>query len=147
MAIYPERYKIPPSPVGYNAAISLAGDILPIANAAKQGWRLATRATMIDNQIMNRDRVTTDMKTAAPKMSTDASLNALYERLVDFRDRRDWTKYHRPKDLALSVSIESAELLELFQWKTDDEIEAARAAGDLAIAASDEIALPYFVAL
>ena len=82
-------------------------------------------------------------------MKRATSLEELHDRLVRFRDRRDWKKFHRPKDLALSVSIESAELLELFQWKTDEEIEAARNAGELAAAASDEIAdvLIYLVLL
>jgi dCTP diphosphatase len=40
-----------------------------------------------------------------------------------FRDERDWRQFHRPKDLALSVAIEAAELLEHFQWKTDAEVE------------------------
>lgn len=82
-------------------------------------------------------------------MKTAISMDELLGRLVAFRDCRDWKKFHRPKDLALSVSIESAELLELFQWKTDDEIEEARAHGDLAEAASDEIAdvLIYLVLL
>jgi NTP pyrophosphatase (non-canonical NTP hydrolase) len=38
-----------------------------------------------------------------------------------FREERDWRKFHKPKDLALSVSIEAAELLENFQWKTSEE--------------------------
>src|SRR6185295_586968 len=38
-----------------------------------------------------------------------------------FRDERDWKQFHKPKDLAASVAIEAAELLEHFQWKTDDE--------------------------
>lgn len=33
-----------------------------------------------------------------------------------FRDDRDWTQFHNPKDLAISISLEAAELLELFQW-------------------------------
>jgi NTP pyrophosphatase (non-canonical NTP hydrolase) len=36
--------------------------------------------------------------------------------LVRFRDARGWAKYHTPRNLAESVSIEAAELLELFQW-------------------------------
>lgn len=36
-----------------------------------------------------------------------------------FRDARDWAKFHTPKDLAISISIEAGELLELFQWKND----------------------------
>lgn len=39
-----------------------------------------------------------------------------------FRDERDWRQFHNPKDLAISISIETAELLELFQWKTNDEV-------------------------
>lgn len=47
----------------------------------------------------------------------------LLERLITFRRERDWEKFHKPKDLAISLSIEASELLEWFQWKTDDEIE------------------------
>jgi NTP pyrophosphatase (non-canonical NTP hydrolase) len=46
----------------------------------------------------------------------------LKERLIDFRRKRDWEKFHKPKDLALSIVIEAAELLENFQWKTDEEV-------------------------
>lgn len=40
-----------------------------------------------------------------------------------FRDERDWAAFHNPKDLALSISIEAAELLEIFQW-SGIELEA-----------------------
>lgn len=40
--------------------------------------------------------------------------------ITDFRDARDWKQFHNPKDLALSVSLEAAELLENFQWSADD---------------------------
>jgi dCTP diphosphatase len=43
----------------------------------------------------------------------------LLEALRKFRDERDWAKFHTPKDLAVSVSIEAGELLELFQWRHD----------------------------
>lgn len=46
----------------------------------------------------------------------------LLEHLISFRRERDWEQFHRPKDLAISLSIEAAELLEWFQWRTDDEI-------------------------
>jgi NTP pyrophosphatase (non-canonical NTP hydrolase) len=42
-------------------------------------------------------------------------------KIRQFRDERDWLKFHDPKSLAASVSIEAAELLELFQWLTPDE--------------------------
>ena len=41
-----------------------------------------------------------------------------------FRDERDWKQFHKPKDVAVSVAIEAAELLEHFQWKSDDEARA-----------------------
>lgn len=52
----------------------------------------------------------------------------LARRVVEFRDERDWAQFHNPKDLAVSVALEAAELLELFQWKNPEEV--ARAARD-----------------
>ena len=48
----------------------------------------------------------------------------LEERVRRFRDERDWKQFHTPKDLALSVAIEAAELLEHFQWRTDEQTRA-----------------------
>ncbi|KKR51156.1 MAG: Nucleotide pyrophosphohydrolase [Candidatus Curtissbacteria bacterium GW2011_GWA1_40_16] len=42
----------------------------------------------------------------------------------DFRDERGWKKYHRPKDLAISLTLETAEFLDHFKWKTDSEMRA-----------------------
>jgi NTP pyrophosphatase (non-canonical NTP hydrolase) len=55
-------------------------------------------------------------------MST--TLAELTERLIAFRDARDWRRFHSLKNLLLSVSIESAELLELTQWQDDAAVEA-----------------------
>ena len=41
-------------------------------------------------------------------------------RVVKFRDDRNWKQFHTPKDLALSLSLEAAELLEVFQWSGAD---------------------------
>ncbi len=43
------------------------------------------------------------------------------EKILKFRDDRNWKQFHKPKDLAISISLEAAELLEKFQWKTDEE--------------------------
>lgn len=43
-----------------------------------------------------------------------------------FRDARDWAQFHTPKDLAISIALESAELLELFQWSGADTEVAGR---------------------
>lgn len=58
-------------------------------------------------------------------------LENLTQRIVAFRDERDWKQYHSPRNLAASISIEAAELLELFQWSSDetvqDDVESNRA--------------------
>jgi NTP pyrophosphatase (non-canonical NTP hydrolase) len=51
-------------------------------------------------------------------------LREVTDLLLRFRHERDWEQFHRPKDLAVSVVLEAAELLEVFQWKTDDEVRA-----------------------
>ncbi len=48
-------------------------------------------------------------------------LDRLREKIIEFRDLRDWKQFHDPKNLAEAISIESAELLENFLWKTCDE--------------------------
>ena len=52
------------------------------------------------------------------------TLAELTDRLIAFRDARDWRQFHSLKNLLLSVNIESAELLELTQWQDDDAVEA-----------------------
>lgn len=42
------------------------------------------------------------------------------QRVLKFRDDRDWRQFHTPKDLAISLSLEAAEVLELFQWSGAD---------------------------
>ena len=42
------------------------------------------------------------------------------KQILKFRDDRDWKQFHNPKDLATSISLEAAELLEVFQWSGTD---------------------------
>ena len=42
------------------------------------------------------------------------------EQILKFRDDRNWKQFHNPKDLAISISLEAAELLEVFQWSGSD---------------------------
>lgn len=42
--------------------------------------------------------------------------------VLKFRDDRNWKQFHNPKDLALSISLEAAELLEVFQWSGSDTV-------------------------
>lgn len=50
------------------------------------------------------------------------SLQDLQKRVRQFRDEREWAPFHNPKDLAISIALEAAELLEVFQWKDPDEV-------------------------
>ena len=52
--------------------------------------------------------------------------------LLKFRNERDWEQFHNPKDLALAISIESAELLELFLWKKAGDANAEKVKEELA---------------
>lgn len=54
-------------------------------------------------------------------MSDISDIDELEELVAKFRDERDWKKYHNPKDLCISLNLESSELLELYQWKDKNE--------------------------
>jgi dCTP diphosphatase len=51
----------------------------------------------------------------------DATLHELTQRLRAFADARDWQKFHSPKNLVMALSVESAELMEHFQWLTEQQ--------------------------
>ncbi|POC79020.1 nucleotide pyrophosphohydrolase, partial [Vibrio vulnificus] len=44
------------------------------------------------------------------------------EKINQFRDERNWRQFHNEKDLALSITLEASELLELFQWKSSEDV-------------------------
>lgn len=52
------------------------------------------------------------------------SLKQLTEKILEFRDARDWQKFHNPKDSAISLALEAAEVLEHFQWKSQEELQS-----------------------
>jgi NTP pyrophosphatase (non-canonical NTP hydrolase) len=52
--------------------------------------------------------------------------------LIKFRDERDWKQFHNSKDLALAISIEAAELNELFLWKSNEDVNKERLKEELA---------------
>lgn len=47
-------------------------------------------------------------------------MKEIMEEVLAFRDERNWKQFHNPKDLAISINLEAAELLELFQWSAED---------------------------
>lgn len=46
------------------------------------------------------------------------------QRIIKYVQDRDWEQFHNPKDVAISLSLEASEVLEHFQWKNPEEIEA-----------------------
>ena len=55
-------------------------------------------------------------------MDTTATIQFLKDCLKKFRDDRNWAQFHKPKDLAMAITIEAGELLERFLWKSETEI-------------------------
>ena len=48
-------------------------------------------------------------------------MHELIKKIKQFREERDWDRYHSPKNLAMALSVEAAELVEHFQWLTQQE--------------------------
>ena len=63
-------------------------------------------------------------------------------KIIDFIKERNWEQFHTPKNLLIAIGAEVGELMECFQWKTDDEIASMIARGETQSAA-DEIADIY----
>jgi dCTP diphosphatase len=74
-------------------------------------------------------------------------LEGLRQQLREFAAERDWDQFHSPKNLAMALSAEAGELLEVFQWLTEDQSRALPP--EAHAAASEEIAdvLLYLVRL
>lgn len=60
------------------------------------------------------------------------SLEALRKEIRQFTEDRDWDQFHNPKDLALALSIEASELVEVFLWKDADKADKEKVKEELA---------------
>lgn len=61
-----------------------------------------------------------------------SEITEIVQKLVAFRDERDWKQFHNSKDLALAISVEAGELLELFLWKNADTVNQEKLKEELA---------------
>jgi NTP pyrophosphatase (non-canonical NTP hydrolase) len=61
-----------------------------------------------------------------------SEINELIRSIVEFRDERDWKQFHNPKDLALALSIEASELLEVYLWKKPEHASICKVKEELA---------------
>jgi NTP pyrophosphatase (non-canonical NTP hydrolase) len=55
-----------------------------------------------------------------------SDIKAITKALIDFRNARNWKQFHNPKDLALALSIEAAELNELYLWKNAGQLDTVK---------------------
>lgn len=69
-------------------------------------------------------------------------MDEVLHRLRQFRDERDWKQFHNPKDLALALSIEASELLEVFLWKKPEAADVGKVKEELA----DVLAYAFLIA-
>lgn len=60
------------------------------------------------------------------------SIQTLQQELRQFTEERDWNQFHNPKDLAIALSIEANELLEVFLWKKAEEANRDKVKEELA---------------
>jgi NTP pyrophosphatase (non-canonical NTP hydrolase) len=65
-------------------------------------------------------------------------IDSVRKQLFQFRDERNWQQFHKLKDLIISLNLESAELLELTQWKSDADLAALKADGRFQQALQEE---------
>ncbi|QWV96093.1 nucleotide pyrophosphohydrolase [Geomonas nitrogeniifigens] len=54
-------------------------------------------------------------------MEVEVNIRKLQDSLEEFAVERDWNKFHTPKNLAAALTVEASELLEIFQWMTDED--------------------------
>jgi len=69
---------------------------------------------------------------ATEKTDSETRIQELKDLVATFRNERDWSKHHSPKNLAMSIAIEAAELMELFQWDEYTKREEKHIAEELA---------------
>ncbi len=68
------------------------------------------------------------------------TIKELQKEYAEFKQHRDWEKFHQPKNIAMSISIEASELMELFQWKDNVSIENIKSSEDLMRGIREELA-------
>jgi len=74
-------------------------------------------------------------------VSDETTTVADLRRLIrDFVHQRDWEQFHNPKNLAMAIAIEAAELMEHFQWLRTDELPAIRSDAEAMRQITEEIA-------
>src|SRR5580692_6978926 len=82
-----------------------------IAGFSKKFWKKNRGKVMSNNDQKPCDTLTQEQKELAP----------LIEKMLDFYKKRDWEKFHSPKNLAMVIASEVGELIDHFRWLTEDQ--------------------------
>jgi|ERR1044071_2421918 NTP pyrophosphatase (non-canonical NTP hydrolase) len=61
-----------------------------------------------------------------------SDIQEIIDKLIEFRNDRDWEQFHNPKDLAVAISAEAGELLEVFLWKKHEDADREKVKKELA---------------
>lgn len=61
-----------------------------------------------------------------------SEINELIKKIRQFNKEREWEQFHNPKDLAIALNIETSELLEIFLWKRDADVDVIKVKEELA---------------
>jgi NTP pyrophosphatase (non-canonical NTP hydrolase) len=73
-------------------------------------------------------------------MDNNTTIDLIKKKIIKFRDERNWKKYHDPKNLAIGLSIEVAELQEIFLWQSKEDIETVLSSNKIMHRIREEIA-------
>ena len=116
--------KFPPTKFDQTVTVSFRLGVDP-----KQSDQMVRGTCALPHGSGKNVRVLVFAEGAAAKAATEAGaehvgFKELIQKVLAFRDERDWKKYHNEKDIAISISLEANELLENFQWKTSEEAVA-----------------------
>jgi NTP pyrophosphatase (non-canonical NTP hydrolase) len=68
------------------------------------------------------------------------NIEEIQARLADFATERDWDQFHSPKNLSMALAGEAGELLEVFQWLTEEQSRQSSLTENQLAAATDELA-------
>ncbi|WP_328886471.1 nucleotide pyrophosphohydrolase [Streptomyces sp. NBC_00316] len=75
-----------------------------------------------------------------PRAASELDVQTLQRRLAAFAAARDWEQYHTPKNLAMALSVEASELVEIFQWLTPEQSASVMEEPGTAHRVADEVA-------
>ena len=80
-------------------------------------------------------------------MNNECTIKELAEKVGEFCDIRDWAQFHDPKNLAMAMSVECNELMEIFRYKSDSEVKAIMSDEKKRTEVCDELGDVFFVLL